>query len=145
MKTRLFAAKSFLLKAVSILFFIMISTTIAQNHRVDDLSNHKYAKQNLITALHSSNTGVRESAVYMIGKYRFIDLEDELIRQLQVENEPDIKVLIGLALFRMNSEKGMTWLKEISLNDLNLKVRQMSQAICKEYYENNYDKKVTAQ
>ncbi|MDT3694785.1 MAG: hypothetical protein ROY99_00250 [Ignavibacterium sp.] len=145
MKTGLFEDKNYLTVVVSILFTLMISTTMAQNHKVADLCNHKYAKQNLITAIHSSNMGVRESAVYLTGKYRFVDLEDELIKQLQVESEADIKVLIGLALFRMNSEKGMRELKEVSIYDQNLKVRQMSQAICKEYFENNPDNKITAQ
>ncbi len=145
MKTRLFADRSYLLVAILILFLLMISTTMAQNHRLTDLCNHKYAKQNLITALHSSNAGVRESAVYLIGKYRFIDFEDELIKQLQVESEADIKILIGLAFFRMNSEKGMKELKEISDHDQNIKVKRMSQAICKEFFENNSDNKVTAQ
>jgi len=145
MKTRLFAAKNYSTLIVLILFTLMISTAMAQNHRVTDLSNHKYAKQNLITAIHSQNTGVRESAVYLAGKYRFIDLEDELIKQLKVESNPDVKILIGLALFRMKSEKGMTELKEVSIYDKSLKVKQMSRAICKDYFENNSDKKVTAQ
>lgn len=145
MKMRLFAAKNYSTLIVLILFTLMISTTMAQNHKVNDLSNHKYAKQNLITAIHSQNTGVRESAVYLAGKYRFIDLEDELINQLKVESNPDVKILIGLALFRMNSEKGMTELKAVSIYDKSLKVKQMSRAICKGYFENNSDKKVTAQ
>ena len=53
MKTRLFAAKNYSTLIVLILFTLMISTTMAQNHKVNDLSNHKYAKQNLITAIHS--------------------------------------------------------------------------------------------
>ena len=68
-----------------------------------------------------------------------------MIKQLQVESEADIKILIGLAFFRMNSEKGMKELKEISDHDQNIKVKRMSQAICKEFFENNSDNKVTAQ
>ena len=64
---------------------------------------------------------------------------------MKVESNPDVKILIGLALFRMNSEKGMTELKAVSIYDKSLKVKQMSRAICKDYFENNSDKKVTAQ
>ena len=42
--------------------------------------------------IQSENDGVRESSIYFAGKYRFIDTEDALIKQLKVEKESDIKV-----------------------------------------------------
>ena len=72
----------------------------------------------------------------LLVKYRFIDTEDALINQLKVEKESDIKILIGLALFRMNSEKGMKELLSLAAKDENPRVRRMSQAIYNEYYAN---------
>ena len=96
---------------VAILFVLLVSESFGQNKQISDLSNHKYALQNLVMGIHSENEGVRESAIYFAGKYRFVETEDELINQLKVEKDSDIKVLIGLALFRMNSEKGMNELQ----------------------------------
>jgi K+ transporter len=117
----------------AILFVLLVTDSFGQNEKVSELSKHKYALQNLVNGIHSENQGVRESSIYFAGKYRFIDTEDALIDQLKVEKEPDIKVLIGLALFRMNSNKGMNELQKLALNDDNPRVRRMSLAIYNEY------------
>lgn len=137
MKTGLLnSTEKFYFLLVTALFFLLVSESFGQVKQVPDLTDHKYALQNLVMGIHSENPGVRESAIYFAGEYRFIDTEDELIKQLKVENESDIKVLIGLALFRMNSEKGMNELQVLAEKDANLKVRRMSRAIYNEYVVN---------
>jgi hypothetical protein len=145
MKTRLKTAEKIYFGLVAILFLFLISDGLAQNNKVADLCNQKYAFQNLIAGVHSDYEGVRECAIYLVGKYRFIDTEDALIEQLHIEKVPDIKVLIGLALFRMNSEKGMNELQTLATIDENSRVRRMSQAIYNEYMINNDNRTVTAQ
>lgn len=126
---------------VVILFVLLFSESFAQNQRVSDVTNSKYALENLNGAIQSANDGVRESAIYLAGEYRFIDTEDALIKQLKVEKIADIKVLIGLALFRMGSEKGMNELQNLAVSDVNAKVRRMSYAIYNEYLVNNFNSK----
>ncbi|MFZ2324413.1 MAG: HEAT repeat domain-containing protein [Ignavibacteriaceae bacterium] len=145
MKTRLKTSEKFYFGLVAILFVFLVSDGFAQNKKVSDLTKSKYALRNLVYSIHSDNKGVRESSIYLVGEYRFIDTEDELIKQLEVEKEPDIKVLIGLALFRMNSEKGMDKLQILASKDENPRVRRMSQAIYNEYSVNNSDRTATAQ
>ena len=120
---------------VAILFVLLVSESFGQNQKVSELSKHKYALQNLVNGIQSENKGVRESSIYIAGQYRFIDTEDALIEQLKVEKDSDIKVLIGLALFRMNSEKGMNELQRLASNDQNPRVRRMSMAIYNEYLD----------
>ena len=117
----------------AILFVLLVTESFGQNQKVSELSKHKYALQNLVNGIHSENQGVRESSIYFAGKYRFIDTEDALIDQLKIEKDSDIKVLIGLALFRMNSNKGMNELQKLALSDDNPRVRRMSLAIYNEY------------
>ena len=138
MKTALFhkAEKVYFILVV-ILFFFLVTDTFGQNKKISDLSKHKYALQNLEMGIQSENDGVRESAIYLAGQYRFIDTEDALIKQLKVEKKSDIKVLIGLALFRMSSEKGMNELLGLATQDENSRVRRMSSAIYSEYLVNN--------
>lgn len=126
---------------VVILFVLLLSESFAQNQRVSDVTNSKYALENLNGAIQSANDGVRESAIYLAGEYRFIDTEDALIKQLKVEKIADIKVLIGLALFRMGSEKGMNELQNLAVSDVDAKVRRMSYAIYNEYLVNNFNSK----
>lgn len=137
MKTGLLnSAEKFYFLLFTTLFLLLVSQSFGQVKQVNDLTDHKYALQNLVMGIHSDNAGVRESAIYFAGEYRFIDTEDDLIKQLKVEKESDIKVLIGLALFRMNSEKGMNELQMLTKNDSNPKVRRMSKAIYDEYVVN---------
>lgn len=146
MKTALLQnSEKFYFVLVTILFLVLVSDSFGQTKQVADLTDHKYALQNLVMGIHSENPGVRESAIYFAGEYRFIDTENELIKQLKVEKESDIKVLIGLALFRMNSEKGMNELQVVTENDSNPRVRRMSKAIYNEYLVNYTNRTAAAQ
>ena len=130
---------------VAILFVLLVTDTFGQSQKISDLSKHKYALQNLEMGIKSENEGVRESAIYFAGQYRFIDTEDALIEQLKVEKESDIRVLIGLALYRMDSEKGMNELQKLALKDENPRVRRMSSAIYSEYLVNNSNRTADVQ
>ncbi len=122
---------------VAILFVLLVTDTFGQKQKVSDLAKNKFALENLIDGIHSENHGVRESTIYFAGQYRFIDTENALIEQLKVEKDSDIKVLIGLALFRMNSEKGMNELQKLASVDENPRVRRLSLAIYNEYLVSN--------
>ena len=146
MKTALFhkAEKVYFILVV-ILFFFLVTDSFGQNQKISNLSKHKYALQNLEMGIQSENDGVRESAIYLAGQYRFIDTEDALIQQLRVEKKSDIKVLIGLALFRMRREKGMNELLGLATQDENSRVRRMSSAIYSEYLVNNSNRTADVQ
>ena len=146
MKTALLhKAEKLFFVLVAILFFFLVTDSFGQNKKISDLSKQKYALQNLEMGIKSENEGVRESAIYFAGQYRFIDTEDALIEQLKVEKESDIRVLIGLALFRMSSEKGMNELQKLALKDENPRVRRMSSAIYSEYLVNNSNRTADVQ
>jgi hypothetical protein len=135
--TLLHRAEKLYFVLVAILFVLLVTDSFGQTKKVSEMTKQKNALQNLVIGIQSENQGVRESAIYFAGQYRFIDTEDALINQLKVEKDSDIKVLIGLALFRMNSEKGMDELQRLATKDKNPKVRRMSQAIYNEYLVNN--------
>lgn len=126
---------------VAILFLLLFSESFSQNQKVSDVTNSKFAFNNLVAGIQSENNGVRESSIYLAGQYRFIDTEEALIEQLKVEKESDIKVLIGLALYRMNSDKGMKEMQNLALTDNDSRVRRMSYAIYNEYLVNNNSSK----
>jgi hypothetical protein len=138
MKTTLLnrVEKSYFVLA-AILFALLLSETFGQNQKVSDFTKNKFALQNLEMGIKSENAGVRESSIYFAGQYRFIDTENALIEQLKVEKESDIKVLIGLALFRMSSDKGMKEMHNLAVSDSDARVRRMSYAIYNEFLINH--------
>lgn len=139
-KTSLTKTKKLYFTLVFSLCVLFAANSFGQIHKIADMTNSKFALQNLEMGIQSLNKGVRESAIYFAGKYRFIETETALINQLNVETECDIKLLIGLALFRMKSKNGMNELHELALIENNPRVRRLTAAIYKAYLENNQDK-----
>lgn len=134
-------------KAIKLYFVFVLSLSVlsaadsfGQNQKITDMTSSKFALQNLVMGIQSLNKGVRESAIYFAGQYRFIETEAALINQLKVEKESNIKLLISLALFRMESKTGMNELRELALVERNPRVRRLTAAMYKEYLAANSDK-----
>lgn len=135
--------KQFCFGLITAIVLLTSVSSLAQVNHLKDFTQHKYAYENLVNAIKSLNDGVREDAIYLVGKYRFVDFENELLSQLDREKKSDIKVLIGLALFRLESEKGMQKMLELSTNDKNDKVRRISRAIYNEFITGNSNRTVS--
>ncbi|WP_337866412.1 HEAT repeat domain-containing protein [Ignavibacterium sp.] len=135
------SGKKFFGLVVSIVF-LFAALSFSQAKYLKDFTQHKYAYENLSAAIKSANDGVREDAIYLVGKYKLLDFENDLLNQIEKEKNPDIKVLIGLALFRIGSEKGMQKMLELSTGDSNQRVRRMSGAIYNEYLSINSNRTV---
>jgi hypothetical protein len=121
---------------LSLVLLLIVPVIFGQNKKVAELTKNRYALQNIISGIHSENEQIRKSSIYFAGFYRLIETEDMLIKQLKTEQCPENKILIGLALFRMESEKGMKELQKLCKSEKNIKVKRMSYSICKEYFEN---------
>jgi len=94
--------KAQLTKSVLVLILGMVlSSTLFPQNTLSEFTKNKYALDNLLMGIHSDNEGVRKSAVYFAGKYKVIESAEYLIEQLKKEENPGIKVLIALALFRL--------------------------------------------
>lgn len=130
-------SKNIVFGLIAVFIFSFGTLSFPQVKQLKDFTQHKYAYENLSAAIKSDNIGVREDAIYLVGKYKLIDFEQDLLTQIEKENNPDIKVLIGLALYRIESEKGMQKLLELSSKERNDRVRRMSTAIYNEYLTNN--------
>lgn len=135
-KSLLHKVEKLSISLVLLLSVVGVTVSSGQTTKLSSITNNKYALRNLEMGIQSENQGVRKSAIYLAGQHKFIESEDALIKQLRVESESNIKILIGLALFRMNSEKGMKELYKLVSSDKNPRVRKMSQAIYSAYLEN---------
>jgi len=134
--------KQFCFGMITAIVLLTSVSSLAQVNHLKDFTQHKYAYENLSAAIKSDNEGVREDAIYLVGKYRLIDFENDLLNQLDKEKNPNIKVLIGLALYRMESEKGVQRMLELSSKDSDARVRRMSLAIYNEYLNGNSNRTV---
>ena len=88
---------------------------------------------NLSVAIQAENTGLRKSAVYLAGLYSLNEVVPVLVSQLEKENNSDIKILIALALYRMEDPIGMEAVDKLYRNESNGRVKRMSKAIVDEF------------
>jgi HEAT repeat protein len=109
------------------------SLMLAQNNSINDVTNHKYALDNLLAGIKSENEGVRRSSIYLAGKYKISEAEQTLIEQLKNEPNPSIRTLIAFVLYELGSEEGLGEVKKLALGDVDPQVRRMSTHLIHEY------------
>ena len=119
-----------------VLVLVMIlpaSLLLAQNNSIKDITDHKYALDNLLAGIKSENEGVRKSSIYFAGKYKIAETEQALIDQLKNEPNPATRTLIAYVLYELGSEEGLAEVKKLSRNDVDPDVRRMSTHLIHEY------------
>lgn len=91
------------------------------------------AIKSLMLGIESDNTGLKKSSIYIAGMYELDGVVEALIRQLQKESDPNTRILIALALYKIGNKEGLDAIEELVKNDDNLKVRKMSYAILNQF------------
>lgn len=89
----------------------------------------KKFQHNLVTAIQSDNVGLKKSGIYLAGKYEIDELTGVLVDALRKETDTSVKILIGLALYRIGTEEGFEAIKNISLIEKDKEVKRMFAAI----------------
>ncbi|NWF90927.1 MAG: HEAT repeat domain-containing protein [Ignavibacteriaceae bacterium] len=85
--------------------------------------------ENLSVAIQADNSGLRKSAIYLAGLYSLYEVVPVLVAQLENETDDDIKVLIALALYRMEDPVGIDAVEKLYKSASNGRVKRMSKAI----------------
>lgn len=125
-----------------LLTVVLTGSTFTQINTLKNLTANKYAFENLVAGIHSDNDGVRRSSIYLAGYYRLAEVADELISQLKNEKNESTRILIALVLYELGSEKGLLEVKDLSLNDKDVKVRRMATHIYNDYLVNSSESTV---
>ena len=116
-----------------LLMILPASFALAQNNSIKDITDHKYALDNLLVGIKSDNEGVRRSSIYYAGKYKISEAEQALIEQLKIEPNPNTRTLIAFVLFELGSEEGLAEVQKLAHSDIDQNVRRMSTHLIHEY------------
>lgn len=88
---------------------------------------------NLIKGMESDNDGLKKSCIYFAGLYEIKGTVDALIKQLQIVDDPDMRILIALALYKIGDEEGVKAIEQLVKNDDSPRVKKMSAAILNQF------------
>jgi HEAT repeat protein len=110
------------------------------NNKFSDFTDNQYEEKkianfiaNLSVAIQSENLGLRRSAIYLAGFYSLDEAVPALVNQLEKEENPEVKILISIVLFRIDDPRGMEAVEKLYKNDDNARVKSMSKAVLDEY------------
>jgi HEAT repeat protein len=138
MKLEVLSRTKLVIVSLTLLFVATISELTAQPNSIKDITNIKYAFDNLLEGIKSDNNGVKRSSIYFVGYYRIAEAEEALIEQLKKEHNPSNRILIALVLYELGSKDGLLAVKNLAANDNNQKVRRMSTHIYNEYLTGHF-------
>jgi HEAT repeat protein len=138
MKLETLSRTKLLVAALSLFIVAAMGRLSAQTNSISEITNNKYALQNLLDGIQSDNNGVKRTSIYYVGKYRIKEAGSVLLNQLLHESNPSNRILIALVLYELGSEEGLLEIKKLAKSDTDENVRRMSTHIYYEYI--SYDK-----
>lgn len=118
-----------------VVLMTMDSEVKAQSSNYNNITKNSIAT--LKDGIHSDNTGVRKSSIYMAGLYKIDEAVDALVEELKSEKDASTKVLIALSLYNIGDPKGMEAVKLLSENDTDAHVKRMSTALYNAFVEDS--------
>jgi len=95
------------------------------------------AIKSLMVGIESDNAGLKKSSIYLSGMYELDGVVETLISQLRKETDPDTRILIALALYKIGNKEGLDAIEELVKNDDNSKVKRISSAILNQFIINS--------
>ena len=92
--------------------------------------------QNLAAGLESGNLGLKTDCIYFAGFYEIEGLVKPLVKQFAEESNPDTRILIALALYKIGNEDAMNAFKKLVKNDTDPAVQTIVKAMLNELQNN---------
>ncbi len=114
-------------KSILILLFF-VSATIFANDKIQ--SQYSSIEKNLLVGINSDNQGLKLSCAYFLGEIRSEKAIIPLLSILHNSNECCARQVAALALFKINSERGMFAIKQAIKFDDN----EQTKKICRVLY-----------
>ncbi len=118
-------------------FALLLISISAQTNSVEKLNFNERAIGNLKMGITSDNPGLKKSSIYFAGKYQVEEIKEVLENQLKIEDDPNIKILIALSLFKIGDAKSMDFVENLTFSETNPKVKNMFTAIIEEFEASN--------
>lgn len=123
--------------AAVIAAMILSSNAFAMNLRADKTEISQKMVQNLAVGIESANLGLKTNCIYYAGFYEIEGLVKPLVDQLAKETNPNTRVLIALALYKIGSTEAMNAIEKLAKNDVDPAVKKISVALLAGFQNNH--------
>lgn len=88
--------------------------------------------KNLAVGITSDCSGLKKSCIYFAGFYEIEGMVKPLVNQFTKEADPDIRVLIALALYKIGTPEAVKSVEKLVKNDADPNVKKIGLAILHE-------------
>jgi HEAT repeat protein len=93
----------------------------------------KNAILSLAKGIESDNEGLKVSCIYLAGLYEIDEAVKPLIEQLKTVEDPNVKILIALALYKIGNKEGLKAVERLTKNDESPKVKKVATVILNQF------------
>ena len=122
--------------AAVIAAMILSSNTFAMNLKTDKTEIPEQMVQNLAAGIASDNLGLKTSCIYFAGFYEIEGLVQPLVNQLGKESNPNTRVLIALALYKIGNAEALNAVEKLAKNDADPAVKKIGNAMLAGFQNN---------
>lgn len=112
---------------------LVLALTILLSGSLLANNTEKMKNANLLVGIKSENAGLRKSSIYMAGLYKVKEAAELLREELKTEEDAGTRILIALALYKIDDRQGMEEVKDAVLTEQDENAKRMFAAIYNEY------------
>ena len=99
--------------------------------------------KNLAMGISSECSGLKKSCIYLAGFYEIEGMVEPLANQFSKENDPNTRVLIVLALYKIGTPEAIETAEKLVKNELDAKVKRIGMSIFNELQFNSEKPNIT--
>ena len=90
---------------ITLLSLLLMSTLLdAQTYSKQRIELPEIAIVNLLNGIRSDNNGVKKSCVYFAGKYKVLEVSQDLVEQIENSNDEELCQMIVWSLYQIGND-----------------------------------------
>ncbi|MGA9294961.1 MAG: HEAT repeat domain-containing protein [Ignavibacteriaceae bacterium] len=138
--------KTVKIAAVVLAAVLLSGNVFAKNNNLTNMVTSEIPEvfvKNLALGLTSDCSGLKKSCIYFAGFYEIEGMVNPLANQFAKETDPNTRVLIALALYKIGTPEAIKTVERLVKNELDPKVKRIGMAILNELQFNSGNLNIT--
>jgi len=138
--------KTVKIAAVVLAAVLLSGNVFAKNNNLTNMLTSEIPEvfvKNLALGLTSDCSGLKKSCIYFAGFYEIEGMVKPLANQFAKETDPNTRVLIALALYKIGTPEAIKTVESLVKNELDPKVKRIGMAILNELQFNSGNLNIT--